>query len=276
MRPFGSVRGRRPGGVRPVSRLLGGRIARLEAVRKFRAAGARSDRGSATVWVVCLTGALCAVFGVLLAQGEAVLVRHRAAAGADLAALAAADHWTEGGERACSRAARVAGAQGGRLVRCAVAGEISDVTVASGSGLFTAEVRARAGPAEMAEPGAPGEPGAAGAQPLPERIAPRAVTPGILRRTSVLPEACALPKARALPNVPDLPKVPDLATVPAKPKVPAKPGRHIPPRSLTPQASPLPAACLTPSRRGPRPRSCPPSPRAPHAPSPRAPRAAAP
>ncbi|MEU6365404.1 Rv3654c family TadE-like protein [Streptomyces sp. NPDC046931] len=126
--------------------------ARAEGVRGARAAGLRPDRGSATVWVVCLIGAFCAVFAVLLAQGQAVLARHRAAAAADLAALAAADHWMEGGEAACARAGQVAVAQGDRLVRCVVAGEISDVTVASVSGPFTAEVRARAGPAEPPAP----------------------------------------------------------------------------------------------------------------------------
>ncbi|MGV9575008.1 hypothetical protein ACWDRX_39515, partial [Streptomyces nigra] len=32
----------------------------------------------------------------VLVLGQAVVIRHRAAGGADLAALAAADHWTEG------------------------------------------------------------------------------------------------------------------------------------------------------------------------------------
>ncbi|WP_258199109.1 Rv3654c family TadE-like protein [Streptomyces sp. A244] len=89
---------------------------------------------------------LCVVFGVVLALGQAVVIRHRAAGGADLAALAAADHWADGGTAACARAGRVARAQGVRLVRCEVAGEISDVTAASGRGPFSAEVRARAGP----------------------------------------------------------------------------------------------------------------------------------
>ncbi|QEV43354.1 hypothetical protein CP978_18670 [Streptomyces nodosus] len=106
------------------------------------------DRGSAAVLGVWAIGALCAVFGVLLAQGTAVVVRHRAAGVADLAALAAADHWTEGADKACVMAGRVAAAQGGRLVRCAVVGEISDITAAASAGLFDAEVRARAGPAE--------------------------------------------------------------------------------------------------------------------------------
>ncbi|KMS67702.1 hypothetical protein ACM01_41790 [Streptomyces viridochromogenes] len=111
------------------------------------AAGLRSDRGSATVWSVGAITVLCVVFGVVLALGHAVVTRHRAAGGADLAALAAADHWAEGDTAACGRAERVARAQGVRLARCVLVGEVSDVTVASGRGPFTAEVRARAGPA---------------------------------------------------------------------------------------------------------------------------------
>lgn len=89
---------------------------------------------------------LCAVFSAVLALGQALVIRHQAAAAADLAALAAADHWTKGSEGACAAAERVARAQGGRVVRCAVEGEISDLTAASGAGPLTAEVRARAGP----------------------------------------------------------------------------------------------------------------------------------
>ncbi|MFH8902530.1 Rv3654c family TadE-like protein [Streptomyces coeruleorubidus] len=108
--------------------------------------GAALDQGSATVWSVGAIAVLCVVFGIVLALGQAVVIRHRAAGGADLAALAAADHWAEGGTAACARAGRVARAQGVRLVRCEVVGEISDVTAASGRGPFAAEVRARAGP----------------------------------------------------------------------------------------------------------------------------------
>ena len=108
---------------------------------------ARSDRGSATVWSVGAIAVLCVVFGGVLAFGQAVVVRHRAAGGADLAALAAADHWADGPGAACARAEEVARAQGTRLVRCGMVGEISDVTAASGRGPFTAEIRARAGPA---------------------------------------------------------------------------------------------------------------------------------
>ncbi len=110
------------------------------------------DRGSATVWSVGVIAVLCAVFGVLLVLGQAAVTRHRAAGAADLAALAAADHWAEGSEAACARAERVARAQDTRLVRCAMVGETSDVTAASRSGPFTVEVRARAGPAEAVAP----------------------------------------------------------------------------------------------------------------------------
>lgn len=133
-----------------------------------------SDRGSATVWSVGAIAVLCVVFGVVLALGHAVVVRHRAAGGADLAALAAADHWMRGGTAACARADRVARAQDTRLVRCVITGEVSDVSVESGRGPFTVEVRARAGPAGPVEPspavpdqGVTGAPAPAPATPPP-------------------------------------------------------------------------------------------------------------
>lgn len=114
-----------------------------------------SDRGSATVSAVGVIAVLCVIFGVILVMSQAVLTRHHAGGAADLAALAAADHWMEGGTAACARADRVARAQGTRIVRCAVYGEISDVRVAAGRGPFTAEVRSRAGPAGPVPPAGP-------------------------------------------------------------------------------------------------------------------------
>ncbi|MER6412422.1 Rv3654c family TadE-like protein [Streptomyces humidus] len=116
------------------------------SARRFGRGRGEADRGSATVWSLGAMAVLCVVFGFVLALGQAVAARHRAAGGADLAALAAADHWSDGVAQACARADRVARAQGARVVRCAVVGEVSDVTAASGRGLFTAEMRARAGP----------------------------------------------------------------------------------------------------------------------------------
>ncbi|MFQ3562749.1 flp pilus-assembly TadE/G-like family protein [Streptomyces gramineus] len=132
-----------------------------------------TDRGSATVWSVGAIGVLCAVFGVLLGLGQAVVVRHRAAGAADLAALAAADHWAEGTAAACARADRVARAQGARLARCVIVGDVSDVTTASGGGPFAAEVRARAGPAASARDA----PAPARDAPAPARDAPAPARP---------------------------------------------------------------------------------------------------
>nr|WSY57836.1 flp pilus-assembly TadE/G-like family protein [Streptomyces sp. NBC_00886] len=141
-----------------------------------------SDRGSATVWSLGAMTVLCVVFGVVLVLGQAVVARHRAAGGADLAALAAADHWAEGGTGACARAERVARAQGTRLVRCAVVGETSDVTASAGLGPFAAEVRARAGPAGPVPPPAPASPAPASPAralqtPVPPAPAPASPAP---------------------------------------------------------------------------------------------------
>lgn len=132
-----------------------------------------TDRGSATVWSVGAIAVLCVVFGIVLALGQAVAARHRAAGGADLAALAAADHGADGVAQACDRADRVARAQGARLVRCVVVGGISDVTAASGRGLFAAEVRARAGPADaVPTPHLPPQPHPTPAPTLPPAPSP--------------------------------------------------------------------------------------------------------
>ncbi|AZM46987.1 hypothetical protein DMB38_15280 [Streptomyces sp. WAC 06738] len=104
------------------------------------------DRGGATVWSALACFALCAVFAAALALGQAVHSRHRAGGAADLAALAAADRALLGEAAACAAARRVAAAQGARLLRCAVAGEVADVVASARTGRFTAEVRSRAGP----------------------------------------------------------------------------------------------------------------------------------
>ncbi|MGW7517030.1 Rv3654c family TadE-like protein [Streptomyces sp. NPDC054796] len=105
-----------------------------------------ADRGSATVWAALTAVVLCGVLAVVLGLGQAVAARHRAGGGADLAALAAAGHALEGEARACDGARRVAAAQRTWLARCAVRGEVADVTVGARWGPYAPEVRARAGP----------------------------------------------------------------------------------------------------------------------------------
>ncbi|WUX48989.1 flp pilus-assembly TadE/G-like family protein [Streptomyces sp. NBC_01435] len=117
-------------------------------------ADAEGDRGLATVWVAMTTATLCAVFAVVLALGQVVVVRHRAGGAADLAALAAADRALQGPGKACGVAEKVAAAQGAVVVRCAVLGEIADVTARVGFGPYEPVVRSRAGP-PAAVPGPP-------------------------------------------------------------------------------------------------------------------------
>lgn len=140
----------RAGGGETTARLVGG----VSAVGRPGAALARwlrsraegRDRGVATVWVAMTSATLCAVFAAVLALGQVVVARHRAGGAADLAALAAADLALGGAAEACGAAARVAGAQGATVVRCAVQGEIADVTARVSFGPYAPEVRSRAGP----------------------------------------------------------------------------------------------------------------------------------
>ncbi|MER5466375.1 Rv3654c family TadE-like protein [Streptomyces sp. NPDC002668] len=118
------------------------------------------ERGSATVWAAMATTVLCAVFAAVLAMGQAVVARHRAGSAADLAVLAAADSALSGTAAACAKAADVARAQGATVVRCAVRGEIAEVTAQARFGPYAPTVRSRAGP-----PGPPGPTGLPGAVP---------------------------------------------------------------------------------------------------------------
>ncbi|WP_437027719.1 Rv3654c family TadE-like protein [Streptomyces sp. enrichment culture] len=145
------------------------------------------------MWSVGAIAVLCVVSGVVLGLGEAVAVRHRAAAGADLAALAAADHWTDGTAGACARAGRVARAQSTRLTRCALVGDVADVTVASGRGPFTAQVRARAGP--PADPAVPEHPSSRRLADAPQALA-RTTPPQTLARAARRPAPAPPPAGR--------------------------------------------------------------------------------
>jgi secretion/DNA translocation related TadE-like protein len=80
------------------------------------------DRGVATVWAAIGMAVLMVsvLFGLYL--GSAVVARHRAAAAADLAALAAATESVLGDGPACARAARITSAMGADLTGCALDG----------------------------------------------------------------------------------------------------------------------------------------------------------
>lgn len=116
---------------------------------------ARADRGSGTILFLALVGVTATLMTVTLGLGLAVSTRHRAAAAADLAALAAIDS-AEG----CPAAARVAGANRARLSRCEF---LADGTVVVSVVIdeprlprpVLGSARAGPGPAQMAPTPAP-------------------------------------------------------------------------------------------------------------------------
>ncbi|WP_063786513.1 Rv3654c family TadE-like protein [Streptomyces sp. IGB124] len=121
------------------------------------------DRGSATVWAALVATVLGAVFAGVLLLGQAVVALHRAAAAADLAALAAAATWAHGPDTACATALRVARAQGAELAGCRLGGEVAEVEARAAAGPFAPLIRARAGPPR--EPPVPRTRGAVRAGP---------------------------------------------------------------------------------------------------------------
>lgn len=122
------------------------------------------DDGAAAVLVLALAGLLVLLASVAVAVGAAGVARHRVAAAADLAALAAAGRAVDGTAAACSRAERVATAQRARLTSCRLVGDVADVTAQVRppgplGELGIATARARAGPADTAAAVATGLPG---------------------------------------------------------------------------------------------------------------------
>jgi secretion/DNA translocation related TadE-like protein len=118
----------------------------------MRAAAPAGERGSATVWVLALSGVLATIGLAALLVGTAVVGRHRATTAADLAALAAAGQAVLGRPGACAAAAEVAAANSAELTACTVSdGAVVEVRVSVPVrlgllGVHTATGRARAGP----------------------------------------------------------------------------------------------------------------------------------
>jgi secretion/DNA translocation related TadE-like protein len=127
-----------------------------------------TERGSAAVLVTVLAGVLVTVTAAAVVVAGMLVGHRRAAAAADLAAIAGAETLNGPGPSAgpssvCGRAGVVAQANGARLVSCDLAGR--DVLVSAGvdvPGLFgqgwQVVGRARAGPPAggLSVPGGPG------------------------------------------------------------------------------------------------------------------------
>lgn len=112
----------------------------------------RRQAGSATIWMLTVCGLVVAAAVVALQLAVAVLIRHRAEAAADLAALAAADAALQGRPAACARAGRVAAAGAATLVSCTLADATAEVVVSVPARLLLGRfppvvARSRAGPA---------------------------------------------------------------------------------------------------------------------------------
>ena len=146
-RPCGRRPGRRPG-------RCGGRA--VSAATAARTVRRRGERGSGTVLALAATGALLILLVAGLALASAVAATHRARAGADLAALAAASAVQAGAtsSQACQRAAAVSASNAARQSECAVQADGSvTVGVTAPVGLpwpgtpSGARATARAGPA---------------------------------------------------------------------------------------------------------------------------------
>ncbi|MGW5745147.1 Rv3654c family TadE-like protein [Amycolatopsis sp. NPDC003861] len=117
------------------------------------------DRGAATIWTAMAVAALTVVATLAMWLGATVTARHRAESAADLGALAAASHASEGPVRACERARWVADRMRVTLRTCRwqqldalVEVEASTPAIA---GLPRPSAHARAGPAAEPAPPAP-------------------------------------------------------------------------------------------------------------------------
>lgn len=110
------------------------------------------ERGSATVYAMIFIGLLTTVALVAAAVAALFVGQRRAAAAADLAALAGASALQRGGS-GCDAAGGIAQANHARLVSCETAGDVLTVRVSVAVPTlfrsdFQVRARARAGPVQ--------------------------------------------------------------------------------------------------------------------------------
>jgi secretion/DNA translocation related TadE-like protein len=113
----------------------------------------QDEAGSATIFMLIAMGLVGLATAVVCLLAVAITARHRAASAADAVALAAAAHAADGEATACGFAARLAAADGARLVGCSLTGPVAVVAVSVEPGGWlrafgAATVKAKAGPAE--------------------------------------------------------------------------------------------------------------------------------
>jgi secretion/DNA translocation related TadE-like protein len=144
------------------------------AARWRRWPRATAERGAGSILILCGVMIVLTALLAASAMGSGHLARHRAAAAADLAALAAAEQLRLGLGSPCAEASAVAQTNGGALRECIVDGSAVEVEVAAEvagpEGWLVDPVRrARAGPDPNANPA--GGPARAAAGPEMEHLA---------------------------------------------------------------------------------------------------------
>lgn len=127
------------------------RCGRQRRRRTRRHLRADSERGSGTVYAVAMIGVLAVVAGAATLVAKAHVAYQRAAAAADLGALAGARALVDGTAEPCAAAAQIVQRNQAVLAGCVIEGQTivitSRVAVRLGSlGLKDATARARAGP----------------------------------------------------------------------------------------------------------------------------------
>jgi secretion/DNA translocation related TadE-like protein len=115
-----------------------------------------SDRGSVTVHAVSISILLLVLTLVLVQAAGLVRLRHRVAAAADLAALAASQASVAGAD-GCDAARSIARRNGAEIVRCRMDFDVATVTARATSvpwwsASWRAEQRARAAPESYLDP----------------------------------------------------------------------------------------------------------------------------
>lgn len=93
------------------------------------AAFARNEGGAGSVFVMSIVMVVMVALAAVGVLGSGYRARHLAAAAADLAALAAAEHLASGGSEPCVIAEHVAVANGGELRDCVIDGMEVEVQV---------------------------------------------------------------------------------------------------------------------------------------------------
>lgn len=130
------------------------RVRALPRCREAAGVRRRDDGGFATVWTAGAMTAILVVVTAMMWLGAAIVTRHRAAAAADLAALAAAGRASEGVHGACRTATTVTERMQAELSSCELKGAdaLVEVTVDPGGALAQfarSTAHARAGPVDL-------------------------------------------------------------------------------------------------------------------------------